>query len=160
MLQHVHIAFKANSAKLNHNSNLIVQDSRVLSCVATRTFPHCWTYVQLAWSRTLQVQSVTAKFNVSLWRVLYSLDRATDCTHSTRPYTDTVGTLNIAVEKIDTKRPLNLLKHTVSNAPSKSKSESWWLKSESESSGFESKSESESFASESESLQKDSSPSP
>jgi len=26
--------------------------------------------------------------------VLNSLDRATDCTHSTRPYTDTVGTLN------------------------------------------------------------------
>ena len=44
--------------------------------------------------------------------VLHSLDRATDCPtvpgHTLILY-DTIG-----VEKIDTKRPLNLLKHTVS----------------------------------------------
>jgi len=54
-------------------------------------FPHRWTHVQLAWSSCRYSQWVQCQFMTC---VLYSLNTATDCTHSTQPYTDTVGTPN------------------------------------------------------------------
>ena len=92
MLQHVHIAFKANYIIT------LVPDSRVLSCVATWTFFHCWT--RSTCMEQLQVQSVTSMSVCDM----YSLDRATDCTHSTRHILILYGHYIIGGEKIGTKR--------------------------------------------------------